>query len=256
MVLLQVSLTFGQPLVRCSHQVVTSHDQVWNCFSSGWPLVDIPISIDISWPSLELLQVRLTFGQITPPSRGIRWPHLELLQVRLTFGQSYPGSCIWWPSLELLQAGWPLVRCIKGCRAHWCHLPGLGQVGHFPSGTNRSSGTLDWGQVVRLPVLLPPTIWPVQSLTGWYFVTWLFGRPIAAGKVAGYLSNKMSTWPCPQADILWPSENPHGPPWDFWSDVRSGQHHVRCPPRNWKSRLDREGWLTPGQLLQHERPFT
>ena len=39
--------------------------------------------------------------------------------------------------------------------------------------------------VVRLPALLPPNIWPTQSLTGWHFVRWLVGWPIAAGKMAG-----------------------------------------------------------------------
>ena len=31
------------------------------------------------------------------------------------------------------------------CRAHFSHLLGLGQVGHFPRGTSGSAGTLDWG---------------------------------------------------------------------------------------------------------------
>ena len=34
---------------------------------------------------------------------------------------------------------------IIACRAHFCHLPGLGQVGHSPRGTSGSTGTLDWG---------------------------------------------------------------------------------------------------------------
>ena len=34
---------------------------------------------------------------------------------------------------------------IIACRAHFCHLPGLGQVGHSPRGTSGSAGTLDWG---------------------------------------------------------------------------------------------------------------
>ena len=31
------------------------------------------------------------------------------------------------------------------CRTHFCHLPGLGQVGHFPRVTSGRAGTLDWG---------------------------------------------------------------------------------------------------------------
>ena len=34
---------------------------------------------------------------------------------------------------------------IIACRAHFWHLPGLGQVGHSPRGTSGSPGTLDWG---------------------------------------------------------------------------------------------------------------
>ena len=33
---------------------------------------------------------------------------------------------------------------IIACRAHFFHLPGLGQVGHSPRGTSGSAGTLDW----------------------------------------------------------------------------------------------------------------
>ena len=32
-----------------------------------------------------------------------------------------------------------------------------------------------------------PNIWPTQSLTGWYLVTWLVGWPSAAGWLAGWL---------------------------------------------------------------------
>ena len=42
--------------------------------------------------------------------------------------------------------------------------------------------------VVGLLVLLSPNIWPTQSLTGWYLVTWLVGWPIAAHKLAGWLT--------------------------------------------------------------------
>ena len=60
--------------------------------------------------------------------------------------------------------------------------------------------------VVGPPVLLPPNIWPTQSLRGWYLVTWLVGWPIAAGWVADCLSNKMSTWPSLPPNI-WPAQS-------------------------------------------------
>ena len=56
----------GWCLVKCTPLVATSHDQVWNCFRAGWPLVRCTPCSDISWPSLELLQVRLTLGQTSP----------------------------------------------------------------------------------------------------------------------------------------------------------------------------------------------
>ena len=34
---------------------------------------------------------------------------------------------------------------IIACKAHFCHLLELGQVGHSPRGTSGSAGTLDWG---------------------------------------------------------------------------------------------------------------
>ena len=42
------------------------------------------------------------------------------------------------------------------------------------------------------PVLLPATIWPTQSLTGWHFFTWLVGWPIAAGYLAGWLTDYLT----------------------------------------------------------------
>ena len=40
------------------------------------------------------------------------------------------------------------IQCqmyIIACRAHFCHLLGLGEVGHSPRGTSGSVETLDWG---------------------------------------------------------------------------------------------------------------
>ena len=140
--------------------------------------------------------------------------------------------------------------------------------------------------MVRPPVLLPPTISPTWSLTGWYFVTWLVSWPIAACWLADCLSNKMSSWPSHQAetscghmcdyfghidlwsdepprDISWPSEIPHGPLWDF----RPGWHLVRCQIRSTSCQMPpppttekvvwtgKDDW-PPGRLLHDERPFT
>ena len=102
-----------------------------------------------------------------------------------------------------------------GCRAHLCHLSGLGQVGHSPKGNQWECWDPGQGpNVVGLPILLPPTIWPTHSLTGWYFVTWLVGWPIAAGKLAGWLTTyctKCQPDPHLGRDILWPSV------WLLWS---------------------------------------
>ena len=74
---------------------------------------------------------------------------------------------------------------MKGCRAHLCHLPGLGQVGHSLKGNQWKCWDPGLGpNVVGPPVLPPPIIWPTQSLTGWHFFTWLIGWPIAAGWLA------------------------------------------------------------------------
>ena len=51
---------------------------------------DVSPSSNILWPSLKLLCVRLTCGQMYPPCSNISWQSLELLKVRLTFGQMYP----------------------------------------------------------------------------------------------------------------------------------------------------------------------
>ena len=46
---------------------------------------------------------------------------------------------------------------IIGCRAHFCHLPGLDLVGHSPEGTQWECWDPGLGpNVVRLPVHLPP----------------------------------------------------------------------------------------------------
>ena len=148
--------------------------------------------------------------------------------------------------------------------------------------------------VVRLPVLPPSDQPKAQSLIGWYFVTWLVGWQIAAGKLAGWLTaywTKCQLYPppgrhlvamCdgfghidkmyPLVEISWPSvvllwagcllvRCTPLPPHEtlgqvcIWSDVRSGQHHVRCTPQ--LKNLSGHGKMTPhGWLLHHERPFT
>ena len=56
-------------LVRCTPQIKTSCGQVWYYFGSVW--------------NLSYLQVRVTFGQIYPPSRDIWWKSVKILQVSL-----------------------------------------------------------------------------------------------------------------------------------------------------------------------------
>ena len=50
---------------------------------------------------------------------------------------------------------------IMACRAHFCHLLGLGQVGHCPRGMSWEYWDPGLGpNVVRLPVHLPPQYIP------------------------------------------------------------------------------------------------
>ena len=124
----KISVMHEQNLVVCSKnqvtfmQLVRCTPQRWG-FGSGWHLSDVPPGRDILWPSMILLLVRLTFGQIF----GSGWPlvrctpspgrHLVAksdttlgqvdiwsnLWVTLTFGQMYPpGRDILWPSVILL----------------------------------------------------------------------------------------------------------------------------------------------------------
>ena len=61
---------------------------------------------------------------------------------------------------------------IIGCRAHFCHLLGLGQVGHSPRGTSGSAGTLDWdpmwlgSQSTCHPKYTPDTPMPPDAPNG------------------------------------------------------------------------------------------
>ena len=107
-----VGLTFGQMYP----QAVTSCGPVCCYFGPDWHLVrqlgqvdlcsHVPLDTDILWPSVILLQVRLTLGQTfgsgstlvrcTPLGKDILWPSVILLQVRLTYllkGKSGTSSC-------------------------------------------------------------------------------------------------------------------------------------------------------------------
>ena len=59
------------------------------------------------------------------------------------------------------------------CRAHFCHLLGLGQVCHSPRGTSGSAGTLDWGpmwlgsQSTCHPQCIPHTLHPLTPIHPW-----------------------------------------------------------------------------------------
>ena len=102
---------------------------------------------------------------------------------------------------------------ITGCRAHLCHLPGLGQVGHFPRGASGSAGTLDWGpmwsgsQSTCHQISDQPKAWQVDIL--WH--GWLAAQLQLASWLAACLSHKMSTWPSPGRYMLWPCV------WLLWS---------------------------------------
>ena len=74
--------------------------------------------------------------------------------------------------------------------------------------------------MVRPPDLLPPTIWPTHNLTGWYFVTWLVGWPIVAGKLPGWLmSIKQNVKLTPQAQTSCDQVCDYFGHTDLWSDV-------------------------------------
>ena len=64
-------------------------------------------------------------------------------------------------------------------------------------------GPWTWIQCGRAPSFLPPTIWPSWSLTGWHFCTWLVGWPIAAGRLADWLSKNVNlTLPLRQRHLV------------------------------------------------------
>ena len=113
-----------------------------------------------------------------------------------------------------------------GCRAHLCHLPGHGQVNHSPKGNHWEcweSGKEP--NVVGTPVLLPPTIWPTQIMTGWYLShNWLAGQLQLASWLTSWLpieQNVNLIFPIGR-DILWPSV------WLLWSHMPV----VRCGPKD------------------------
>ena len=59
---------------------------------------------------LSDLWVRLTFGQMYPPSKDILWPSVLLLWSGWPLVRCMSDRDILWPSLLLLRSGWPLVR--------------------------------------------------------------------------------------------------------------------------------------------------
>ena len=56
---------------------------------------------------------------------------------------------------------------IIACRAHFCHLLGLGQVGHSPRETSGSDGTLNRGPCLALVRYVTPQGEPVGVLGPW-----------------------------------------------------------------------------------------
>ena len=169
------------------------------------------------------------------------------------------------------------------CRAHLCHLPGLGQVGHSPKGNQWECWDSVHGPMWSGPLFFchqlsdQPAAWQVDILS----YGWLPGQLQLASWLAGWLAGWLPVYwtkcqpdpppdrkillpcvwllgshrpvvrctPSPLVDISWLSENPHGPhetagQVGIWSDVRSGQHHIRCP-LNWKSCLGQGKMIDP-----------
>ena len=56
---------------------------------------------------------------------------------------------------------------IIACRAHFCHLLGLGQVGHSPRKTSGNDGTLNRGPCLALVRKVTPQGEPVGLLGPW-----------------------------------------------------------------------------------------
>ena len=56
---------------------------------------------------------------------------------------------------------------IIACRAHFCHLPGLGQVGHSQRETSRSNDTHNRGPCLALVRQVTPQEEPVEVLGPW-----------------------------------------------------------------------------------------
>ena len=86
-----------------------------------------------------------------------------------------------------------------GYRAHLCHLPGLGQVGHSPKGNQWEFWDPGQGPNVVRPqssyqLSDQPTAWQVDILSH----GWLAGQLQLASWLADCLSIKMSTWPSPR----------------------------------------------------------
>ena len=215
-ILLLVRLTFGQ----IYPQTKTSCGQVWYYSGSGWHLVrssgqvdlwlDVPPGRDILWPSMVLLWVRLTFGEIfrsgwhwsMPTDRDILLPSVILLWVRLTFGQ-------------IFRSGWPLVRCTPRQR----HL-----VAKY--GTTLSQVDFWWDLQVSLTLVK----WSHRQrhlVARCYY----FGSGLHLVRSSGRLTFGQMY---PQGrDILWPSVIPLWVRLTFGQISGSGWHWSNGPP-DWR----------------------
>ena len=119
-------------------------------------------------------------------------------------------------------ANGPWKQCqqyIKGCRDHLCHLPGLGQVGHSPQGEPLGVlGPWTWAQWGWSPSSLVTnylTNLKSDRLTFVHVAGWLAN----CSWLADWLSNKMSTCPCPQVEISCSQVCCYFGHVDLWSDV-------------------------------------
>ena len=71
-----------------------------------------------------------------------KWVCREIVHITCLYIAS---KNMWWGGVDTNVQTIMFQMYIIACRAHFCHLLGLGQVGHSPRGTSGSAGTLDWG---------------------------------------------------------------------------------------------------------------
>ena len=137
---------------------------------------------------------------------------------------------------------------IIACRAHFCLLLGLGQVGHSPSKTSRSDGTLDWGpmwsgsqstchlQCTPTPPMAPNT--PSPPYTPYAPIPLLDWVP----RIPASPQCTPDTLPAPMHPV---TPTPPRSPWCHLYPCWPLSTYTPCQPQ-----------CTPGTLYTHWRPHT